>query len=167
MDKKQLKELLFKTDTFEIVDPNTWEVKYQIVERGINYEEIIRFQLKEVWYFDTATSSMKSRILGIAPIRATYREDGVIKHETPLFWIYYPHCRAILAKHLVFNPWNDHSVLSWEDLFEMRFFSSYIYKESNVKNERIKDYVSGRDILVESNRIKKELFNFEHDLWSY
>jgi len=57
--------------------------------------------------------------------------------------------------------------LSWDDLFEMRYFASTIYKEGNVYNRRIKDYSDGLDQLLEADKIKKELFNFEHDLWSY
>jgi gliding motility associated protien GldN len=167
MDKATIHKLLFQADTFDIFNPLTHQSKPQILKKGIDYQEIDRFQIKEIWYFDAVSSTMKARILGIAPIRKVVKEGGVLVYETPLFWIYYPHCRSVLAKHLVYNPWNDHSVISWEDLFEMRFFSSYIYKESNVNNTRIKDMFSGRDALVEANRIKQELFNFEQDLWSY
>ncbi|MEM6697892.1 MAG: gliding motility protein GldN, partial [Bacteroidota bacterium] len=125
------------------------------------------YRIKEVWFFDSRTSTMKTRILGIAPIREVFREDGIMKYETPLFWVYYPHCRDLLAKEPVFNFGNDNTAMSWEDLFEMRYFSSYIYKESNVRDERIQDYLSGTDILVESNKVKQEILNFEQDLWSY
>ena len=45
------------------------------------------------------------------------------------------HC---LAKHKVFNSKNDAALISWEDLFEMRFFASYIFKESNVQDLQLK-----------------------------
>ena len=167
LSREDIKKELSNADTFEIVDPHTYEVTYQIVQDEINPEEIVRYRIKEVWFFDSRLSSMKTRILGIAPIREVYREDGELKYETPLFWIYYPHCRELLAQYPVFNEGNDQEFMSWEDLFEMRRFSSYIYKESNIKGERIQDYLSGRDILVESDRIKNEIFNFEQDLWSY
>ncbi|MEL6845924.1 MAG: gliding motility protein GldN, partial [Bacteroidota bacterium] len=62
---------------------------------------------------------------------------------------------------------NDSSLTSWEDLFEMRFFASYIYKASNVRDYRLEDYLSGVDLLLEADKIKQEIFNLEHDLWSY
>ena len=62
---------------------------------------------------------------------------------------------------------NDASPITWEDLFEMRFFSSYIFKESNVHDRRIEDYLTGVDQLLEADKIKQEIFNYEHDLWSY
>ena len=56
---------------------------------------------------------------------------------------------------------------SWDDIFEARLFASYIYKEDNVYDRKIQEYATGKDALYESERIKEELFNFEHDLWSY
>jgi hypothetical protein len=57
--------------------------------------------------------------------------------------------------------------MSWEDIMEMRYFSSYIYKESNVYDRRLQDYLSGVDLLLEADKIKNEIFSFEHDLWSF
>ena len=113
---------------------------------------------------------MMVRILGIAPIKEYYDEDtGAFKYEAPLFWIYYPEAREALSRYTVFNEYNDASVITWYDLFEMRKFSSYIYKESNVHDVRLIDLFpnSGIDRLMESDRIQSELFNWEHDLWTY
>jgi hypothetical protein len=49
----------------------------------------------------------------------------------------------------------------------MRLFSSYIMKESNLQDRRIQDYKNGRDALMESEKIKKEIFEKEHGLWQY
>jgi gliding motility associated protien GldN len=84
-----------------------------------------------------------------------------------MFWAYYPELRDVLARKTTFNPLNDAARMSWEDIFEMRYFSSYIYKESNVYDRRIEDYMTGVDILLEADKIKNEIFNFEHDLWSF
>jgi len=73
----------------------------------------------------------------------------------------------VLARERVFNTGNDASPITWEDLLEMRFFSSYIYKVSNVYDRRLQDYKTGVDLLLEAEKIKAEIFNFEHDLWSY
>jgi hypothetical protein len=49
-----------------------------------------------------------------------------------------------------------------------RRFGSVIFGESNVYNDRlISDYQLGKYILFEAERIKTDLFNFEHDLWEY
>ena len=83
-----------------------------------------------------------------------------------MFWTYYPELRQILAHKEAYNDFNDNARMSWEDIFEMRFFSSYIYKRSNVKDYRIEDTYSGVDALLEADKIKNEIFDFEHDLWS-
>jgi hypothetical protein len=44
-------------------------------------------------------------------------------------------------------------------------FSSYVTKWNNEKDFRIEDYATGMDGLIEANRIKQWLFEFEHDLW--
>ncbi|MEO1628472.1 MAG: gliding motility protein GldN, partial [Bacteroidota bacterium] len=154
-------------DTVITFDPETYEEQIQVVRNELNPEDVKRFRLKEVWFFDEETSTLQVRILGIAPLIDVKDDNGNFKYEKPMFWVYYPECREILARHKVFMVGNDASLITWEDLFEMRFFSSYIYKESNVHNIRLQDYLSGVDLLLEADKIKKEIFNFEHDLWSY
>jgi len=81
--------------------------------------------------------------------------------------LYYPECRYVLANADAFNPINDAQRRTYEDMFQKRFFNSYIIKESNVYNRPISAYAGGLDALAESERIKHELFLLEHDLWHY
>jgi hypothetical protein len=46
-------------------------------------------------------------------------------------------------------------------------FSSYGYKEQNVYDRMINEYSTGMDALLESERIKEDIFVLEHDLWEY
>lgn len=154
-------------DTTLIVDPETYEEKISVVYNDINPEDVKRFRIKEIWYFDKESSMLKVRILGIAPLLDRIDENGEYRGELPLFWVYYPEARKILARERVFNPGNDASPLTWDDIFELRRFSSYIYKASNESDWRLQDYLSGIDLLLEAGKIKQEIFNFEHDLWSY
>jgi len=154
-------------DTVITFDPETYEEQIQIVRNELNPEDVKRFRLKEIWFFDEESSTMQVRILGIAPLIDVKDDNGNFKYEKPMFWVYYPDARQVLARELVFNAGNDASPTSWEDLFEMRYFSSYIYKESNVYDRKLQDYLSGVDILLQADKVKNEIFNFEHDLWSY
>jgi gliding motility associated protien GldN len=81
--------------------------------------------------------------------------------------MHFPSAREVLARETVFNTGNEAARMTWEDLFEMRVFSSYIYKEGNVRDNRLQDLCSGVDLLLEADKIKQEIFNYEHDLWSY
>ncbi len=167
LDEESLNGLLYSRDTIPVMDPETGDFDYQVVENEMNFEDVKRFRLKEVWFFDTNSGSMKVRILGIAPMINVNDDNGNFRYEKPLFWIHYPSCREMLANKKTFMPENDMARISWEDLFEMRFFSSYIYKASNINDRRLQDYLTGVDLLLEADKIKQEIFNFEHDLWSY
>lgn len=154
-------------DTTLIIDPFTMKEEYKIYRTEFNWENVKRFRIKEVWYFDEETATMKSRILGIAPLVEEYDDNDNFRYEKVMFWAYYPEVRKVLGNEEVFNTQNITNQMSWDNIFEMRYFSSYIYKESNVYDKRIQDYKSGMDVLLEANRIHDALFDFEQDLWSY
>ena len=167
LTQAEVQGLMAKSDTVTIFDPETLEEKLIVVQNELDPADVKKYRMKEVWFFDEETSSMGVRILGIAPIISRYNEKGEFLNEGPLFWAYYPELRSTLARHEVFNPMNDAVRLSWDDLFEARMFASYIVKESNNSDRRIKDYARGERALLEGERIKNEMRNFEHDLWSY
>ncbi len=160
--------MLSKTDTIVTFDPETYEEKVQIVRNDINWADVKRFRIKEIWFFDKETSTMQVRILGIAPLIDVKDSEGNFRYEKAMFWVYYPQARELFARNRVFTlGGNTNATISWEDLFEMRYFASFIIKESNVYDRRIEDYARGVDALWESDRIKNQIFNTEHDLWQY
>jgi len=154
-------------DTVMSYDPITYQDSFVVVFNELNPNDIQGYRIKEVWYFDSKYSTMKVRILGIAPIITRYDDNGRKIAETPLFWAYYPDIRVELAQHKVYNPFNDASQMSWEDVFEARIFTGQITKESNMHDRRIQDYASGVDALLEAERIKNKIRNFEDDQWTH
>ena len=126
------------------------------------------FRIKEDWIFDKQRSVFEPRIVGLAILRKNV-VNGEDQGQNVLFWLYFPELRNILVSKTVANGHNDATTLSYDDVFMKRIFSSFIVKISNVKDESIKDYVkiSGVDRLKEAERLKKELLDWEHDLWSY
>ena len=168
MSTDDVLSMLSKTDTVVTFDPETYEEKIKIVHNDINWEDVKRYRIKEVWFFDKETSTMQVRILGIAPLIDVKDNDGNFRFERPMFWVYYPQARELLAQHRVFAAGgNTNATVSWEDYLEMRFFASFIYKESNVYDRRLENYLQGVDLLMQSDKIKNDLFNREHDLWQY
>ena len=133
----------------------------------IESENITRYRLKEDWIWDRQRSERYVRIIGIAPMIEGYDNDGESIGYAPLFWLYYPECRYVFANADVFNLFNDAQRRTYEDLFQKRYFSSYIVKESNVYDRQVIEYHRGMDALAESEKIKEELFLLEHDLWHY
>jgi gliding motility associated protien GldN len=157
-----------RVDSQLTVNWETGEEEWVIVKQEFDPEKVNKFRIKEEWFFDEETSTMQVRIIGIAPLIDEYDESGNFRFTKPMFWVYYPDLRPILVHYEIFNPQNDAIRMSWEDVFEMRFFSSYITKESNVYDRRVQDYMpNGIDALLEAERIKNELFVREHDLWNY
>jgi len=154
-------------DTIVIFKPDDYSTSVKVIQNEIDPASVKQFRIKEVWYFDEATSQLRVRILGIAPLLDQVDEFGNYTYTVPLFWLYYPDCREALARHQVFNRNNDTHPISWEDYLEMRHFSSYITKTTNVYDRRIQDYLTGVDMLLEADKIKSEIFNFEQDLWAY
>ena len=170
-----------QTDTIWVEDINTGELVPQVVEGEIHADEVKSILVKELWFFDKQRSIMEVRIIGLCPIRESVRQGvdesedveggGVDMEEvkrTKLFWVYFPEARKILASHEVFNPYNDAERNSFDDIFFKRYFSSYIVQESNAYNNRaISEYTIGLESLLEADRIKESIFNFEQDLWVY
>ncbi|MBQ5538649.1 MAG: gliding motility protein GldN [Bacteroidales bacterium] len=143
----------------------------QIVDNAYNSSQIMSYMLKELWFFDKQRSVMEVRIIGICPIRIYYKDEDV-DQESPqqkqTFWIYFPEARRILSNAECFNAKNDAARLNYEDIFEKRYFSSYIFAESNIYNNRIiAEYTQGQESLLEAEKIKETIFNFEQDLWEY
>ena len=133
----------------------------------LSSDKITRYRIKEDWIWDRQRSERYVRILGIAPMMEDFDVDGNSVGFRPLFWLYYPECRYVFANSEVYNMFNDAQRRTYEDLFQKRYFSSYIVKEDNAFNRQIVSYARGLDALAESERIQQELFNMEHDIWNY
>jgi gliding motility associated protien GldN len=172
MTFEQVKEAFGATTrTVNVRDANTGELVSREVKGEIRTGEVKQFMIKEEWYFDKQNSTMNVRIIGICPIQEYYRDEDVNRENVQrrqVFWIYYPEARGLLASNEVFNPNNTARNLSFDDLFLMRKFNSYIVKESNVYNNRgITQYLSGKDAMMESRKIENKMFDYEQNLWEY
>lgn len=157
-------------DTVPVVDINGEITGYQARQKMIEPDSIYRFRLKEEWIFDKESSRMFVRILGIAPVMRKYTSTGMDVGDQVLFWAYYPDLRPTLAKYEAYNGKNYAGRMSWEELFESRFFSSYITKSTvdNPFDKSLKEYIKDPLFrLLEGDNIKEKIFNYEQDLWSY
>jgi gliding motility associated protien GldN len=163
----EIKNKLVKRDTIDniIYDPNgnEYAVRTPIADSISIYERVLKFRVKEDWYFDRQKSSLEVRIVGLAAIE--YNEERDYYRE--LYWVYFPSCRRYFARNDVYNFKNDAERRSLDDIFWKRQFTSTIVKESNVQDRYIDQYQKGIDALVEADKIKMNIFTWEHDLWNY
>jgi gliding motility associated protien GldN len=165
---------LGSADTVGQTDPTDPSkiIRYVVTRASFDAKSVLKLRIKEEWVFDREASRMFVRILGIAPLKTQYFPNGQERPgSTPMFWVYYPDLRPILAKYEVYNAKNmGQGRMTWEELFESRMFSSYIIKSTydNAANKQIKQYIKDPILaLLEGENIKEKIFNFEQDLWSY
>jgi len=155
-------------DSVEVFDMETEETVWQATNNKIDYKDFNQIRLKEDWMLNTNTGRMECRIIGIALVREVKDPNSdVARGNEVLFWMHYPTVRDFLAKERVWNPYNDSVSLSWQQLLDMRIFASYVTKESNPLNKRLRDIYSEEEAIMAGQQIKSELFQKEMDLWSY
>src|SRR3954451_6060526 len=160
-------------DTVPTYDPDGNITGYQVRTKEINPDSIYKFEVKEEWIFDKETSRLYVRILGIAPVMPYTLSSGAVMQgsDRPLWWVYYPDARPVFAKYEVYNPKNFAARMSWEDLFESRMFSSYIVKSTmdNPFDLQLAQVYPNNTLfrLLEGERIKDKIFNYEQSLWAY
>lgn len=155
------------TKMVEQEQPDGSIINKEVVTDAVT-SEVKKVLVKELWYFDKQSSTMQVRIIGLCPVRVYRKENNPDELQMKLFWINYNDCRTNLVQQEVYNNRNDALRLSFDDIFIRRRFSSIVMKESNVYNNRsIGSYAKGVDAMIESDRIKNEMFNWEQDLWHY
>lgn len=131
-------------------------------------QDIVEYRLKEDWFFDRERSIMDVRIIGLAPARNNIdMTTGESKGKELMFWVYFPEARYVFANYDVFNRQNEAEKRTYEDIFWKRVFNSYIIKRSNVYDRNNREYLTGLDLILESDNIKDDIFNTEHDLWQF
>ncbi|MET4138939.1 gliding motility protein GldN [Pedobacter sp. UYP1] len=136
------------------------------VLKRLRADEFLKYRIKEDWILDVKRSIFEPRIVGLAPMKMV---EG---NWQPVFWIYYDEARTILSKKKLQDPSNDASVLTFDDFFVRRLFSSNIVKETNPANKTIVEILNQTDPkdprkLYESERIKKGMADYEQSLWEY
>lgn len=134
--------------------------------------KVVQYFIKGTWYFDKRLGELKYRLLGIAPGApdvSTLADSSAEKVIIPLFWIWFPDARNSLNKNSVFNTRNSSQPITFDKMLNSRRFNSVIYKEENVYEDReVKEYIyeDALQQLLESERIKSVIRDFEQDMWS-
>ncbi|MBL6643579.1 MAG: gliding motility protein GldN [Flavobacteriaceae bacterium] len=154
----------FNADGF--VDP-------QFIERRrITAAEIRQYKIKGTWYFDKRLGELKYRLLAICPVApdvAIKKLPGEEEDLVELFWVWFPDARTSLNSNKVFNTRNSSQPITYDHMLNSRRFSSIIYKEENVYEDReVKDYIyeDALRMLLESERIKSVIRDYEQDMWN-
>jgi gliding motility associated protien GldN len=142
-----------------------------VVRTDLASVDVSDYKIVGLWYFDKRQSDLRYRILGICPvIPDVYTMDKEEKEYIDLFWVFYPGARETLHEWKAFNDKNSSMPITFDHLLNSRRFNAITYKEENVYNDReIVDYMKDNSLmqLLESERVKEKVRNFEQDMWNY
>lgn len=157
-----------RVDVFDVVNDADGNPVYSVNPSDIPSAQVLKFYIKEIWYFDAIESCMKFKIEAIAP-QLYYTNDDGIEEKEPIYWIPFDQLRPWLARQaVVINNKNTTSFISYDDLFQKRRFVGHIYKEDNIQNRTIIQYCNTpEEVHSEQIRIEHEIMNFEFDLWEH
>ncbi len=167
---KELMDKLESIDSVKLPRPDNPDIMFDtVIKTEFDPSNVKKIKIKEDFFFDKQRSEYSVRILGICPVVDEIdKNTGEKRFEKNLFWIYFPECRNLFAKNEMFNLKNGSAGrLTYDDVFMKRMFASYIYKEENVYDRSISEYATGVDALLESEKAKNALYEFESNLWEY
>ena len=167
---KELLDKMERSDTVKLPRPENPDILFDtVIKTEFDPANVKKLKIKEDFYFDRQRSVVAVRVLGICPVVDEIdKNTGEKRFEKNLFWIYFPECRNLFAKNEMFNLKNGSAGrMTYDDVFMKRMFSSYIYKEENVYDRSIIEYSTGVDALLEAEKAKNNLFEFESNLWEY
>ena len=172
---KDIEAALKKVDTTElgIEQLNAGEelsAEY-IDRRDITAADIVEYHIKGLWFFDKRLGELKYRLIGIAPVAPDVNFIDTDESDlVPLFWVFFPDAREVLHIAKAFNGKNSAIPISYDHLLNSRRFNGYVFREENIQGDRtVSEYINNNALmqLLESDRIKEKIRNFEQDMWSY
>lgn len=128
--------------------------------------DITAYILKGVWYFDKRRGEMFYKVLGIMP-RGRDMNNFMSDDPVDLFWLSFDDLRPYILEDIVVINKNNSFKTSFDEILTSRIFSARIIGTNNMFNNRfIEDYIEDPFMrLIESERIKSDILNFELDLW--
>jgi gliding motility associated protien GldN len=143
---------------------NPAAVDYRIItEIPYRADQVVKYYLKEDWFFDKERSVMDVRIIGLAPVVI----DSNTMVEKVLFWVYFPQARDVLKNYYAYDPKSTVGGNTFDHLFMTRRFNAVVYKETSLYDRKIEDYRFGAEALYESEKVKNEIRMLEHNVWNF
>lgn len=142
-----------------------------IIKQDLTAQDVVQYKIKGYWYFDKRQSELKYRLLGICPVTPdVYTMNSEEKDYIELFWVFFPAAREVLHNAKAFNEKNSAMPITFDQILNSRRFNAVIYQEENVYGDRaITSYLkdNAQNQLIEAERLKDKIRNFEEDMWNY
>jgi gliding motility associated protien GldN len=142
-----------------------------VVKQSLSSQDVTQYKIKGYWYFDKRQSELKYRLLGICPVTPdVYTMNSDEKDYIELFWVFFPAARDVLHEAKSFNDKNSAMAMSFDQILNARRFNAVIYQEENVYGDRtIASYMkdNAQNQLLEAERVKSKIRDFEENMWNY
>ncbi len=172
---KDIKASLTRIDTTDVgreqINAGKKVSPEYIIQQDLTSQDVTQYKIKGYWYFDKRQSELKYRLLGICPVTPdVYTMNSDEKDYIELFWVFFPASRDVLHEYKAFNEKNSAMPISFDQILNSRRFNAVIYQEENVYGDRvITSYMkdNAQNQLLEAERIKDKIRDFEEDMWNY
>lgn len=139
---------------------------YKVETADIPSNEVTLYYVKEVYYLDQTTSSVRTKVIAFCPVLVREDETGEVR-KYPLFWVPMESVSTLLSQHTVStSSFNAASRSTIYDYLVSRRYKGDIYKVYNLQNQNIMDYCkTPEEIAAEQVRLEKELKDMTQSLW--
>lgn len=145
---------------------NPKDTVYVVETADIPSNEVTLYYIKELWYMDKNTSSIRTKIISLCPVLVREDETGETR-KYPLFWVPFDEAGDLLAGNsLRTSSYNALDNMTTYDYLARHQYKGDIYKVSNLLNQNIMDYcTTPEEIAAEQQRLEKELKDITEGLW--
>lgn len=148
-----------------LVGDSLYDDDGKLVYQKLESKSVVKYWLKEDWFFDGKNSKIDVRIVGICPVKQTLDKNGNVLGYKHLFWLYFPNIRGVLTNLEAFKREDDKSRISFDDLFINRMFDSYIIQKEGAEKYYVTDNKTDLDIKLEQEKTKQYFYKRETGLW--
>lgn len=139
---------------------------------SIPSNEVLKYYIKEAWYFDQSNSVLDVKVVAICPVlmREEFLDDFSIGGKAlaqPQFWIPYEQIRPYAARvPVMVSDKNNVVNKTIDDFFRLRLYEGDIYKTTNMENKFLSEiYKTPEELEAGRQKIEKELRQFDKQLW--
>jgi len=158
---------LTTAEVINIIGDSLWnEQSKSLIYMNLNSRDVVKYWLKEDWFFNSVYSKIEVRIIGICPVKVKKDEKGNVMGYQQLFWLYFPNIRGVLVNFEAIKKLKeDDERISFDDVFFKRIFNSYIIQKEGNQNLEVKENLTELDIRLESEQTKIYFLNKQTKLW--
>jgi gliding motility associated protien GldN len=159
-----IKQLIYKDSSETIIfDADGKETKSLIVQnRYLMNNDVKNYLIKEDWVVSAHSGNLEKKIVGLAPLIREPKTDQIL----PLFWIYYNEWKELFSAFEAKNFYSEERI-TYQDVFERRYFISRVSKENNIFDRNVKSYKHGEEGALEDIIIKEKIYNSERNLYQH